>query len=61
MNLYLGQVALDVAPAPRMVPKIDVNFRVDADGILTVSVRDQRTGRREEIRIDSAVATPVDG
>jgi molecular chaperone DnaK len=53
-NLYLGQVRLEVAPAPRMVPRIDVSFRVDSSGILTVSVRDQKTGKREVITLDSA-------
>jgi molecular chaperone DnaK len=43
-------------PAPRGVPKIQVTFRVDGDGILSVEAQDLGTGRRQNVRI-----TPTSG
>src|SRR5213075_2270236 len=34
-----------IPPAPRGVPKIEVAFDIDADGVLSVSARDHGTGR----------------
>ncbi|MEW6681438.1 MAG: molecular chaperone DnaK [Nitrospirota bacterium] len=51
-NTTLGTFNLDgLAPAPRGVPKIDVAFDIDANGILNVSAKDMATGRSQSIRI----------
>ncbi|HEY3803189.1 MAG TPA: molecular chaperone DnaK [Kofleriaceae bacterium] len=38
-----------IPPAPRGVPKIEVAFDIDADGVLTVSARDHGTGRVQNV------------
>ena len=43
-----------VPPAPRGIPKIQVTFRIDENGILRVEARDLGTGRAQEIRITAA-------
>jgi molecular chaperone DnaK len=54
-NTSLGQFNLDgLPPAPRGIPKIDVTFDIDADGILDVSAKDQATGRTQSIRISGS-------
>jgi molecular chaperone DnaK len=51
-NTGLGQFNVDgIPPAPRGVPKIDVSFDIDANGILDVTARDTATGRAQSIRI----------
>ena len=51
-NNLLGKFELaGIPPAPRGVPKIDVSFELDADGILNVSAKDQSTGAEETITI----------
>ena len=54
-NRLLGRFTLhDIPPAPRGVPQIEVTFRLDASGILTVSARDTATGRASSIHITEA-------
>ncbi|KAK9741042.1 hypothetical protein RND81_03G077500 [Saponaria officinalis] len=51
-NNFLGQFVLDdIPPAPKGVPKFDVWFDIDADGILTVSAEDVDTGNKNQITI----------
>jgi molecular chaperone DnaK len=51
-NTSLGEFNLDgIAPAPRGIPKIDVTFDIDANGILDVTAADQATGKSQSIRI----------
>ena len=45
---------LDIPPARRGVPKIEVTFDVDANGILSVHARDLGTGNEKRIRIKAA-------
>ncbi len=53
-NKSLGQFDLSgIAPAPRGTPQIEVSFDIDGNGILTVSARDQATGKSQEISIKS--------
>jgi len=40
-----------IAPAPRGVPKIEVTFDLDANGILNVSAEDKGSGKRSKITI----------
>jgi molecular chaperone DnaK (HSP70) len=52
---------LDIPKAAKGVPKIEVRFSIDANGILTVTALDKDTGNANEIRItDSARLTPED-
>jgi molecular chaperone DnaK len=54
-NRSLGQFNLDnIPPAPRGVPKIEVTFDIDANGILSVSAKDQATGKEQKIRIEAS-------
>ncbi|KAK2945387.1 putative Heat shock cognate 70 kDa protein 1 [Blattamonas nauphoetae] len=51
-NNLLGTFQLDgIAPGPRGVPKIEVKFDIDANGILEVSAEDKGTGRHQKITI----------
>jgi molecular chaperone DnaK len=51
-NTFLGKFTLTNIPKmPRMQPKIDVTFRLDADGILHVSAKDQATGLEQKIDV----------
>jgi molecular chaperone DnaK len=45
-----------IPPAPRGVPKIEVAFDIDADGVLSVSARDHGTGR-----VQTVVVQPTTG
>jgi molecular chaperone DnaK len=40
-----------IPPAPRGVPQIQVNFDIDAEGILHVSARDLGTGREQSVSV----------
>ena len=40
-----------IPPAPRGVPKIEVSFKIDENGIVSVSARDQGTGREHSVNI----------
>lgn len=51
-NNLLGTFQLSgIAPAPRGVPKIEVTFDIDANGILNVTAKDTSTGRTNHITI----------
>ena len=53
-NKTLGQFRLDgILPARRGVPKIEVCFDIDANGIVNVSAKDQGTGKEQHITITS--------
>jgi len=54
-NRTLGRFELvGLLPAPRGVPQIEVNFDIDADGVVNVSARDLGTGRSQAIRVAAA-------
>ena len=54
-NRLLGQFNLeDIPPAPRGIPKIEVSFDIDHNGILHVSAKDLGTGKEKKIRIESS-------
>jgi molecular chaperone DnaK len=40
-----------IPPAPRGVPKIQVAFRIDADGIVSVEAKDLGTGRAHSVKV----------
>ena len=54
-NKSLGQFNLaDIPPASRGVPKIEVTFDLDANGILNVSAKDKNTGKEQSIIIKAS-------
>jgi molecular chaperone DnaK len=54
-NRTLGKFQLDGIPAaPRGVPQIEVEFNIDANGILSVSAKDKATGKEQSITIKSS-------
>ena len=53
-NKTLGRFELtDIPPAPRGVPKIEVSFDIDANGIVHVFAKDLGTGKEQKITIQS--------
>ena len=51
-NRTLGRFHLDgIPPAPRGIPKVEVSFDIDANGILNVSAKDIGTGKQQAITI----------
>jgi molecular chaperone DnaK len=51
-NRSLGRFHLEgIMPAPRGVPKIKVTFDIDANGILSVTAKDEATGKDHRITI----------
>ncbi|HLE54912.1 MAG TPA: molecular chaperone DnaK [Thermoplasmata archaeon] len=51
-NVSLGRFYLSgLPPAPRGVPKIEVTFDIDANGILNVTATDKGTGKSEKLMI----------
>ncbi|KAH9373619.1 heat shock protein 70 A1-like [Haemaphysalis longicornis] len=56
-NRHLGRFDLSgIPPVPRGVPKINVTFEIDENGILSVAARDESTGKAQSI-----VITPEKG
>ncbi len=54
-NKLLGEFHLDdIGSAPRGMPKIEVTFDIDANGILNVSAKDQSTGKEQKISITAS-------
>ena len=54
-NRTLGKFHLiGIPPAPRGVPKIEVTFDIDANGILNVSAKDMATNQEQKITITSS-------
>ena len=54
-NWSLGKFTLEFEAAPRGVPRVGVQFEIDANGILQVLARDIKTGRQKIVAIKSAV------
>ncbi len=54
-NWSLGRFTIDFEPAPRGVPRVGVQFEIDANGILHVLARDIHTGRQKTVEMRSAV------
>ncbi|KAL3838236.1 hypothetical protein ACJIZ3_022827 [Penstemon smallii] len=54
-NNFLGRFTLSgISPAPRSVPRFDVCFDVDVDGILNVSAEEKTTGHKNYITITNS-------
>jgi len=54
-NWSLGTFELEFAPAPKGVPRVGVQFEIDANGILSVLARDVKTGHQKIVQLKSAV------
>ena len=54
-NWSLGQFAVQFERAPRGVPRVGVQFEIDANGILHVLARDLKTGAQHVVEMKSAV------
>src|SRR6201985_1420329 len=60
-NQPLGNFELTgLPPAPRNVPKIEVTFDIDANGIVHVSAKDQASGREQSMTISGGSALSKD-
>jgi molecular chaperone DnaK len=58
-NKKLGMFELaGIAPAPRGVPQIEVEFDIDANGIVNVSAKDLGTGKAQSVQITGGSALP---
>ena len=54
-NKEIGRFDLvDIPPAQRGVPQIEVTFDIDANGILSVSAKDKGTGKEQSIKIEAS-------
>ena len=54
-NKSLGIFKLNGIPsAPKGVPKINVTFQLDVDGLLAVSAREEQSGKEQSIKIEGA-------
>ncbi len=54
-NKSLGRFSLvDIPPAPRGVPQIEVTFDIDANGIVSVYAKDLGTGKEHSIKITAS-------
>ena len=58
-NKPLGTFELTgIAPAPRVMPQIEVSFDIDANGIVHVSAKDRGTGKEQSMTISGGSALP---
>ncbi|MDQ3159073.1 MAG: molecular chaperone DnaK [bacterium] len=54
-NKSLGRFVLDgIPPAPRGVPQVEVEFNIDANGILNVKAKDKGSGKEQSITIQNS-------
>jgi molecular chaperone DnaK len=54
-NWSLGKFTVEFEAAPRGVPRVGVQFEIDANGILHVLARDTKTGKEKIVEMKSAV------
>jgi molecular chaperone DnaK len=54
-NWSLGRFTIPFEPGPRGVPRVGVQFEIDANGILHVLARDIKTGHEKIVEMKSAV------
>ncbi|BCX14131.1 MAG: chaperone protein DnaK [Candidatus Dojkabacteria bacterium] len=53
-NKELGVIHLEVPPAPRGVPRFEITFKIDANGILNVKAKDLGTGKEKDVTITAS-------
>jgi molecular chaperone DnaK len=54
-NWSLGRFELEFEAAPKGVPRVGVQFEIDANGVLHVLARDVKTGHQKVVQMKSAV------
>ncbi|MEY4631605.1 MAG: hypothetical protein RIQ81_1725 [Pseudomonadota bacterium] len=60
-NRQLSRFSLvDIPPAPRGVPQIEVAFDIDANGIVSVSAKDLGTGKEQKITVQASTKLSED-
>ena len=60
-NRPLGRFDLTgIPPSPRGTPQIEVEFSIDANGILTVTATELKTGKKADIKITNSGGIPSD-
>ena len=60
-NKTLATFVLDgIPPAPRGVPKIEIKYAIDANGILNVSAKDTATGKEQKVTITASTSLSED-
>ena len=60
-NTSLGEFNLDgLPPAPRGIPKIEVTFDIDSNGILNVTAKDTATDKAQSVRISGSTRLAED-
>jgi molecular chaperone DnaK len=60
-NTGLGEFNLDgLPPAPRGIPKVEVTFDIDSNGILSVSAKDTASGKSQSINITGSTRLSED-
>lgn len=60
-NRQLARFSLvDIPPAPRGVPQIEVAFDIDANGIVSVSAKDLGTGKEQKITVQASTKLSED-
>jgi molecular chaperone DnaK len=60
-NVSLGMFNLvDIPPAPRGIPQIEVTFDIDANGILNVYAKDRGTGKQASVKITASTKLSAD-
>jgi molecular chaperone DnaK len=60
-NRLLGEFDLQgIPPAPRGTPQIEVEFALDANGILTVTATEKSSGKKADIKITNSGGIPKD-
>jgi molecular chaperone DnaK len=60
-NRLLGEFNLEgIPPQPRGVPQIEVKFDIDQNGILSVSARDQSSGKEASVQIKQSAGLSED-
>lgn len=51
-NVSLGTFRVDeISLAPKGVPQIEISFTIDSNGVLSVSARDQGTGKEASVTV----------
>ncbi|MDO8442723.1 MAG: molecular chaperone DnaK [bacterium] len=54
-NRTLAKFILDgIPPSPRGMPQVEVNFDIDANGILSVSAKDKASGKVQSVKIEAS-------
>jgi molecular chaperone DnaK len=60
-NMKLASFTLsDIPPAPRGVPQIEIEYNIDANGIVSVSAKDLGTGKEQHITVTSSTKLSED-